>query len=739
MKHTLAASILLFLGLACSTNTVKAESHVQVQLISSHSEIETGKPFQLGIHIEMQDHWHTYWENPGSSGIPTDVAWTEVSGLDIGALQFPLPKKYVDDAGFVTYGYDDKTTLIANAVYTGSAKEIDIKGVVSWLECKGICLPGEQKVQLVLKTGQQTESKEAALFKETQKMIPVKLTPAGPFEVETSLNLTEDVWNAKVDLKPKEGVTFKPLRFFPGYQKDSEMTSVTMEGNRLLIEYSPWAEVAKKDLFLYGVLEVEINGSKELYRIPVFPQELPKEKAGGISMETPAEPEATTTKVPPSMLYILLLAFFGGLILNLMPCVLPVLSLKVFSIINEAGESAARRIQFGWMYTLGIMVSFAILAGFLIAAKAAGESLGIGFQFQNPGFVIFMIALIFVMALSFVGVFEIEAPQSQKIQGLAQKRGLLGAFYQGGLMTILSTPCTAPGLGAAYGWAVTAESWQILVIFELIAFGLATPYLVLCYSPGLLKFLPKPGAWMDYFKVVMGFLLFATVIWLMNTLMNLSGSTAIIGTLTLLLFLACAAWIHGKTFFHGPKAKGLIVNVLLIICGVWLGLFKLFDVSKPFDAINSYKNDLRLKFLSESQSQHGGGQQFIEELEAMKTTAEKIAWIPYSPKVLEHFRNKNKLVFLDFTAEWCATCKVNEKLVVDTKGVRSAFAKNNVVTMKVDYTDEDPKITEFIHSFKRAGVPIYLFYPGEGEPILLPETITTGLVLDGLNEAKEKM
>lgn len=728
--------LLISLALLCSTVYLRAESHVDARLVSDQATISAETGFRVGVHLKMSDHWHTYWENPGSSGLPTEVEWDLPKGLTIKNLQFPVPKTFVDEAEFVTYGYDEEALLIADAIYKpegDAATTVTIKGKVSWLECNQICLPGSQDVELTLSVGATKPSDDNGLFNKFAKLLPRPYGPDAPFSYATKFNIGEARWDAQLNLKPNEGLDIRFSEFWPGFFQSADMLESKQNKEGFALSWEPYGDVDLASLQLSGIVAVRAEKETTYYRLPIYPEVTASSKGA-----TPPPTEQSSSSGTPGFVYILLLAFIGGLILNLMPCVLPVLSLKVFSIINEAGESAARRIQFGWVYTLGILVSFAILAAFLIVAKAGGEAVGIGFQFQNPPFVVGMICLIFVMGLSFVGVFEITAPQSQKIQGLAQKSGLLGAFYQGGLMTLLSTPCTAPGLGVAYGWAVTAETWQILVIFEVIALGLASPYLVLCYSPALLKFLPKPGAWMDSFKVVMGFLLFATVIWLMNTLMNLSGITSVTGTLTLLLFLSCAAWVHGRSWFSGSRGKGIVINILLIIAGVYLGMFKLFDIKDPMSAKNDYEDSLRLKFLSQA-GENGDSQSLIEELESRKTTAEKIAWIPYAPKVLDHFRQQGRIVFLDFTAEWCATCKVNEKLVINTPDIRKALAENDIVTMKVDFTDKDPEILAFIHSFQRAGVPIYAFYPGANDPVVLPETITKGMVLDGISQAKEQL
>jgi len=303
------------------------------------------------------------------------------------------------------------------------------------------------------------------------------------------------------------------------------------------------------------------------------------------------------------------------------------------------------------------------------------------------------------------------------------------------LMTILSTPCTAPGVGIAYGWSLTQPLVVMVIMFQVVALGLAFPYLVLCYMPSLLRFLPKPGPWMGYFKVVLGFSLMGTVVWLFAVLTDLTGKAGVVGLLSLLLFLSLASYIYGKSWFSDHRKRGLVWGSVLVLLGVYMGLFLLFDIRNPRRELHEREEMMALKYrLQESGSANA---EIFQELDAMATTPDKIAWVPYTPNALEHFRTQERIVFLDFTATWCLTCKANERFVIDTQKVRGLFADKKIVTMQADYTHKDDELTRLINSFGRAGVPLYVVYPGNGNAILLPETITAGLVTDAVDQAGE--
>ncbi len=713
------------------------KSHVTAKLTANRAGIVKGERFMVGIHLKMSDHWHTYWENPGFSGLPTTWDIEAPPGLKLGELQFPLPKKFTDDAGFVTYGYDDETLLIAEAVYDGAADKIEIKAKIDWLECKELCIPGSAEGALKIAVGASKPANQA-LFDKYTALVPQPFTNDAPFVYESEFTLEAEQWRGRLRVTPKAGRAMSKddlsgLRFFPLATEDGELKQsdvVYRDGAYVFdLRYEAFEEKLPADFAIGGVVALPIDGGLQVARLQLYP---PPGAGGGAA-------SAAASGGGYAFWTVLLLAFLGGMILNLMPCVLPVLSLKVFSLLKEAGESASRRRRFGWVYAFGIMACFLALSLFFVAAKSAGERLGVGFQFQSPGFVVVISALIFVMGLSFLGVFHIGAPNSNKLYNLSARSGYQGAFFQGVLMTVLSTPCTAPALGAAYGWAISQTAPLLILIFQVVALGLAFPYLLLCYAPVLLKVLPKPGPWMNTFKIAMGFLLIATVIWLMSVLATLTGPSGVVGLATVLLALSAAAMVFGRAYHGERRVAGLAFAVVLTAAGVYLGLFRLFDIREPFKDVRAAREDLRLEIMSELAANGAGFEDVYADLEKRVTTADQLAWVPYSPNNLSYFQKKNRVVFMDFTAEWCLTCKANEKLVIDTRKIRELFARERVVAMKADYTDKDDHLTELIHSFNRAGVPLYVVYPGEGEPILLPETITPSMVVAAVEDASAQI
>ena len=729
----------LILMLFLSSPLFADDLATSTKLIANRETIAKGESFLIGLEMIMDDHWHTYWENPGSSGLPTTIEFEPVAGLELGTLQFPLPKRFEDEYNMVTFGYDEKVLLILEAVYRGDASEITLKGKANWLECKQVCIPGEAEVSLALKVGTQKAANQA-LFQTFSSKIPTSYSDQSPFTYTSQFAFKGEKWHGTVTLTPKEGHTFSSepddVTFLPLAvgELEAELTGYKVakkgQGYTLDLEYSSYVDAVSPETLINGIVQLATSTGSHIVRIPLYPI-----GGGSTNQATTAPTEGKKSGLDYGIWMILLFGFLGGIILNLMPCVLPVLSLKVFNIIQDANMSPGKRIQHAWIVTAGIAVSFLVLSLFFIFSQAAGEKLGIGFQFQNPLFVISISALIFVMALSFFGVFHLEPPASNDLYALTQRHGWQGAFFQGALMTILSTPCTAPLLGTAYAWALAQTPFIIFLTFQVIAFGLAFPYLVLCHSPKLMRLLPKPGNWMNHFKIGLGFLLMATLIWLFSILWELTGSSGLIGTMALMLGLACAAYIFGQTFFSEKRMKGLIWTALVTLAAVYISMFRLYDIQHPFDAKKKHDNYLRLAFLSEAGGE--ASQNVFSALEQQKTTSEEIAWVPYSKNNVEYFRNQGRIVFLDFTAAWCATCKTNEKIFIDTKSIRTVFADKDVVTIKVDYTDKSDEITTLLNDFDRAGVPLYLFYPGTLDAIVLPEVINKSMLLNAVDEAEQ--
>lgn len=411
-------------------------------------------------------------------------------------------------------------------------------------------------------------------------------------------------------------------------------------------------------------------------------------------------------KTPISaVLKYLLMAFLGGIILNVMPCVLPVLSIKAMSLVKQSHQDKKEILKGSLMYTAGIIVSFVVMASVVIFLKISGEMVGWGFQFQSPGFVMALLIMIFVFALSMFDVLIFNAPGMNKATQASQKQGHWGSFLSGIFAVLLATPCTAPMLGAALGFAFTQPPLMILAIFILIGLGLALPFLLIGFWPAAIKIIPRPGEWMNVFKEVMGFLLFATALFLLRTLYFLVGGDETFNILWFLLILSFSAWMFGRwTRPHIPHKKQWVMAILAVLISVFAGMFLL-----RFNDSSSNKTEM--------------------------VSSTKANWGVFSPEKVQELRNAGKPVFIDFGAEWCMTCKTNEKVVLYTDEIQKAFRDHNVVLLRGDNTKRDPIINEWLRKFKRAGVPLYIMYiPGKDEPEVLPELITKDMVLNMLKK-----
>jgi thiol:disulfide interchange protein DsbD len=430
----------------------------------------------------------------------------------------------------------------------------------------------------------------------------------------------------------------------------------------------------------------------------LFPQE--KEITLTIDATTlPAAEPKPATSFPKTLQY-LLMAFLGGIILNVMPCVLPVLSIKAMSLVKQSQQDKKQIFRGSMAYTMGILFSFIVLAAIIIILKTTGESVGWGFQFQSPGFVMALLIIIFVFSLSLFDVFIIRAPGMQAATKASSKGGLTGSFLSGIFAVLLATPCTAPLLGAALGFAFSQPPLMILAIFLLIGMGLAFPFILIGIWPKAIRIIPKPGEWMNIFKEVMGFLLLATAFYLVRSLYFLVGGKELLSILVYLLILAFAVWVYGR--FAKPefsKTKQWIATILAIAIAVGGGYLTL-DFSEE---------NITASLEAESHLRPG--------------------WEKFSPELVAEYREAGEPVFIDFGAEWCLTCKTNETTVLFTEDIENAFQENGVKILKGDNTKNDPVIGEWLTKFNRAGVPLYIFYlPGQEEPIVLPELITKDMI-----------
>ncbi|NTV46082.1 MAG: thiol:disulfide interchange protein, partial [Chlorobiales bacterium] len=416
-----------------------------------------------------------------------------------------------------------------------------------------------------------------------------------------------------------------------------------------------------------------------------------------------------------SIWYALAMALFGGVLLNIMPCVLPVLSLKVLGFVQHAGDDKSKTRVLSLIFALGVLASFWTLAAGVGILQSIGSQIGWGFQFQSPWFVLGMSVVVFVFGLNLVGVFEFSSPAvSGELGKSLSRHDAMGSFMNGVLATTLATPCTAPFLGTALGFAFSQPFYIIFAIFTMVGLGLAAPYVILSWNPSWLKFIPKPGEWMNRFKQAMGFLLFATLVWLLSVFGSQVGATGEAAALGLLLGVGFAAWLVGSLINYSTSStkKVVVWSIALLICGLsyYLSLEKWFplrELGQPQQALESNKKD--------------GG----------------ISWIPFSLNTVEKEVNGGKPVFIDFTANWCFTCKVTEQTVLETEAVKSKITELGIVPVRADWTNRNDEITSLMKKFGRSGVPLYVVFPAGrlSEPIVLPEVITKDLLIEAFEKA----
>jgi len=723
-----------------------SQPHTTAELIPEATTVQPGRPLDVALHLHSDPGWHTYWINPGDAGLATTITWTLPPGFTAGPIQWPTPEKH-NMGPLITYGYEGDVYLLTTITPPKSdlPQHFDVKAKASWLVCQEECIPGKAELTLTLDSGMlnlrlPVDNKD--LFDQATERLPV---PNTRWDVKASYGERADMnispaspaVNFEFREKIKGGQGTIKAEFFPeqsnvlSTQAQGAIFPMWPDGTGFQFSVSLEQNGEKPDK-LSGVLVSDqplIGNAKAVYisEFPVTSEVAAAVPSGGSlpvasgnpdNTGTPAiagPPEGTapplgtaaaTTETQPLLIAVLGAAFIGGLILNLMPCVLPVLSLKVFSLMKHAGENPRAAWIQGVAFTVGVVISFWTLAGLLIALRTAGNQLGWGFQMQSPGFVLALIFLFFLLALNLFGVFELGA----SLVGLDAKAtghlgGLASSFGNGALATLAATPCTAPFMGSALGFAAQQPPFISMLIFTFLALGMATPYLLLTIFPGALRFVPKPGAWMEAFKQFMGFLLMATVIFLIYVFGALVGEEQVSWLLFVLLLAGLAAWIYGR--WATPMRTAPVRFAAFVVA---LGLL---GYAINWGAMLAKKGDTVAR-------------------SATATTS----WQPWSQEAVDDALAKGQPVFVDFTAAWCLSCKVNEAVALGTDGVKQAFAQKNVALFRADWTHSDPAISNTLRQFNRDGVPLYLLYSPKNKdaPQILPEVLTPGIVLDALKD-----
>jgi thiol:disulfide interchange protein DsbD len=695
----LALALLMFTAALARAQVYQGRELVKAELVADTSAIVPGKPFTAGLLLHIAPGWHTYWKFSGDAGIPIELKWKLPPGWKAGELRWPIPLKFDDPGDIKTFGYHDEVLVMQEIIPPASLNDTAVKlsADASWLVCEKICIPGSASLQLNLPTGRAGAAANAPLFDRYRKLLPKDL-PAGD-QVSLSWSRSGNDLHLKVNgraLAQHAQVDFYPLpddKIVVGHPAVESRTADEVNF-KIPIESGGEGLSSLPGLLAFG--ENADGGDRQAWSVA------PSGNDAAANATATAKPLSAPAR---GLVTYLIFGFIGGFILNLMPCVLPVISLKIFGFIQQAGQSRQKILRSGLAFTAGIFVWFIGLALLLIVLKGAGHQISWAFQFTNAYFVLFMGAVVLVFALNLFGVFEISLPQSaaRGLLGATATEGDAASFFQGVFATVLATPCTAPFLGTALGFAFARSALIILAMFVAIAAGMSAPYLVLCAQPAWLRFLPRPGPWMVRMKQFMGFLLLATLLFLLYVLGAQRGLDALIWASCFLLIVSVVCWMKGAFVTPVASARGRTTAIVLML--VLLVASGFYFVGEKFAA---------------------------SKLTAVGTTVTG-EWQPFTPARLESELKQGHAVFVDFTAAWCITCKFNEASVLETAAVRESFERHNITRLKADWTNGDPDITKLLQHFGRPGVPLYVLYPGgQDEPIVLPELLTKGILLDKL-------
>jgi thiol:disulfide interchange protein len=690
-------------------------AHTQARLPLAAETARPGDTVMAGVRLQMDPRWHIYWRNPGASGMATAIEWQLPPGITAGAIQWPLPEK-LPDQDLTTYIYKDEVVLLVPLKLAPELPPgpLELKAKVSWLECDQQCIPGRAAVAATLNIGADAKpSKDAALLANWQKKLPQtggSLSARAWWEKTADGNMRPLLleWNSARDAAEAD--------FYPDASEQFEVQPATeripAESGRISLRKQVKKFSGDWPARVSGVL-VQQSGAERLgYEVS-----LPIQSSVSTAATKPGSGAADISAIAAAPLWqMLVYAFLGGLILNVMPCVLPVIALKILGFVGQAKDQPRRVRTLGLIYGLGVVISFLALAGLVIGVKAAGHNAAWGMQFANPQFLVVLTVLVTLVALNLFGLFEVNLSGQVlgAAGGLTSKHGAAGAFFNGVLATALATPCTAPFLGAALGFAFARSTGIILLFFLTIGVGLAAPYVILSWEPAWLKFLPRPGPWMQRFKVAMGFPMLAAAIWIFSLVPLYYGKR----TLWLGLFLvavALAAWVYGEFVQRGRARRWLgVAATAALLAGGY-----------------AYAIEGQLRWRSPLTESETAG--------SLKESPDGIDWQRWDPAAVARARAEGRPVLVDFTADWCLTCQANKRLAIDIPSVRRKLKEINALPLLGDYTRQPDNITAELNRFGRAGVPLVLVYPRKPEesPIVLPEALTPGIVSGALERAAQ--
>ena len=696
--------------------------HSDITLVSDVASVQPGQSVTIALRLTLDKGWHTYWINPGDAGLPVKATWTLPAGVTVGALQFPTPH-LTPQPPLMSYGYENAVFVLADLRVPASAvvgSSVQITGKADWLACADVCLPATGPLSLTLPISaapSTSATADARSIAASRAQLPV----------------ASDTWQVRaistdsgyvIAAVPSAGVAAKLVApyFFSDSADVLEHASpqrVARAGDTLFIAL-PRAKFAKTaSTALHGVLAADVaaatqyswrvatNVSAEVSaaqraRAVALLASAKTQSVGGAGEAAPAAELSAAMPDPGADMSVFVaigFAFIGGLLLNLMPCVFPVLSVKVLALLEHGGGNATRGRRHGLAFGAGVLLSFWLLAGVLMALRAGGEKLGWGFQLQSPIVVALLALLMFALALNLSGVFEIGLTLTQ-LGAKGAGTGYSDSLLTGVLAVLVAAPCTAPFMGAALGFALVQPAFVGMLVFTALALGLALPFVILASAPQLLRFLPRPGAWLETLKQLFAFPLYATVVWLLWVFGQQAGVDALAVMLLALIVFSLGAW----TWARGVRFDRAITRIAaasVMLGAVIVTTLSATRMSKPA---------------------------------AVATVTP--GWEPWSEQRVSELRNEGRPIFVDFTAAWCLSCQVNERVALRTQAVERAFSAANVALLRADWTSRDSSITNVLASFGRSGVPLYVLYPaGRGAAAILPAVLSPGIVVDAVKKA----
>jgi thiol:disulfide interchange protein len=661
--------------------------HLTVELLPLESSIQPGGSTTVGLHFNLDKGWHVYWVNAGDSGEPPRIKWALPGGITAGDMQYPAPRR-LPLGPLMDFGYEDEVlfpmTLSADSTLKAPSTA-PLSAHVDWLVCREVCIPGKADLALPLPVAAQkgpVDPARQALFDRFRARLPQPL----PSSAKAVFGSAPGGFALALTGHPATNAEFFPLDQSQIVNAAPQPVQAVDGGVEISLKKDE--NLHAQPALLNGVL---LLSDGTAYEIHAPPGALP---AAG----------AVASAGLLNLLRFCSLAFLGGVILNLMPCVFPVLFIKGLSLVEASRESHSRVRTHGLVYALGILVSFWAVVALLLALKAGGRQLGWGFQFQSPGFIAVMALLLFFIGLSLAGMFEIGLTVTNTGSSLAARHGYGGSFFTGVLAMVVATPCTAPFMGAAIGFALAQSAGASFAVFTALALGLAAPYVLLTYFPAWMRHLPRPGAWMEVLKQATAVPIFATVIWLVWLYASSAGVDALTALLAALLLLAIAGWILGRWPARRVASAFALSVIVLAVATPFYALWKF----PPADT-----NSARL-----GTAQNG--------------------WEPYNHAAIEQYRAQGRPVFVDFTARWCLSCQVNERAVLNRDDVRRRLRDSGIVLVRADWTRHDESIASALTELGRSGVPTYAFYRPGQPALVLPEVLTPGLVLDALDQLQNR-